>query len=205
MFRIFESILDPTAEPPVASPPDRLVAFYWHFIRQSRFLVVALLAAGMLAAVLDSMIPAFIGRLVTLSDQPSAGRAVGQFGGHAAGHGGDRADRPAGRAAAAQPDHQPGHHPCPHQPDPLAEPLERGAAILDVLPERFRRPGGEPGDAGGSGAAGERGQRHQRRLVHHRLWRERHHPDGPGGLAAGGADGAVVRLLCRGVALCTCR
>jgi ATP-binding cassette subfamily B multidrug efflux pump len=66
MFRNFETILDPIAEPPAASPPDRLGAFYWHFIRQSRFLVIALLAAGMLAAVLDSLIPAFIGRLVTL-------------------------------------------------------------------------------------------------------------------------------------------
>jgi ATP-binding cassette subfamily B multidrug efflux pump len=66
MFRIFEAILDPTAPPPEARPPDGLAAFYWHFIRQSRFLVVALLGAGTLAAVLDSMIPAFIGRLVTL-------------------------------------------------------------------------------------------------------------------------------------------
>ena len=66
MFRIFETILNPIADPPAASPPDQLGVFYWHFIRQSRFLVIALLAAGMLAAVLDSMIPAFIGRLVTL-------------------------------------------------------------------------------------------------------------------------------------------
>lgn len=73
MFRIFETILDPTAEPPAAPPPDRLGPFYWHFIRQSRFLVIALLAAGMLTAVLDSMIPAFIGRLVTLAtNHPAA-------------------------------------------------------------------------------------------------------------------------------------
>jgi ATP-binding cassette subfamily B multidrug efflux pump len=73
MFRIFERILHPTVEPPAASPPDRLGAFYWHFIRQSRFLVAALLAAGMLTAVLDSLIPAFIGRLVTLvTTRPAA-------------------------------------------------------------------------------------------------------------------------------------
>lgn len=73
MFRFFETILHPTAEPPATSPPDRLGAFYWHFIRQSRFLVVALLAAGMLTAVLDSLIPAFIGRLVTLvTSHPAA-------------------------------------------------------------------------------------------------------------------------------------
>ena len=66
MFRRFETILDPTGVPPAASPPGALGGFYWHFIRQSRFLVVALLAAGMATAVLDSLVPAFIGHLVDL-------------------------------------------------------------------------------------------------------------------------------------------
>jgi ATP-binding cassette, subfamily B, multidrug efflux pump len=66
MFRFFETILDPIAPPPAASPPAGLGAFYWHFVRQSRGLVIALLAAGMLTAILDSLIPAFIGRVVNL-------------------------------------------------------------------------------------------------------------------------------------------
>src|SRR5207245_9714944 len=43
-------------------------------------------------------------------------------------------------ALAAEPDHQPGDHPEFLQPDPLAEPLARGAAELGVLSERLRRP-----------------------------------------------------------------
>jgi ATP-binding cassette subfamily B multidrug efflux pump len=61
-----ETILDPTAPPPPGNPPARLGAFYWHFVRQSRGLVVALFAAGMLTAGLDSLIPVFIGRVVSL-------------------------------------------------------------------------------------------------------------------------------------------
>jgi ATP-binding cassette subfamily B multidrug efflux pump len=74
MFRFFETILDPTTPPPGRSPPAGLGRFYWHFVRQSRGLVVALLAAGMLTAMLDSLIPAFIGRVVNLvTTQPPAG------------------------------------------------------------------------------------------------------------------------------------
>ncbi len=66
MITWFERILTPTAPPPPGEPPDGLVAFYWHYIRQARGLVVALFAAGMVSALIDSLIPVFIGRLVTL-------------------------------------------------------------------------------------------------------------------------------------------
>ncbi len=67
MFRWFETILTPTAPPPPGQPPDSLAAFYWHFVRQSRALVVALFAVGTLTALLDSLIPAFLGRVVALT------------------------------------------------------------------------------------------------------------------------------------------
>ncbi len=71
MFSWFEAILRPTAPPPPGYPPNTLGGFYWHFVRQSRGLVVALFAAGMLTAVLDSLIPVFIGRVVNLVGQQS--------------------------------------------------------------------------------------------------------------------------------------
>ncbi len=67
MVKWFESILRPTAPPPPGQPPDTLAAFYWHFVRQSRALVVALFAVGTLTALLDSLIPAFLGRVVALT------------------------------------------------------------------------------------------------------------------------------------------
>jgi ATP-binding cassette subfamily B multidrug efflux pump len=66
LFRLFESLLQPTALPPDNPPPGGLAAFYWHYARQARGLLVALFCAGFLVAVLDSLIPVFIGRVVTL-------------------------------------------------------------------------------------------------------------------------------------------
>src|SRR6266851_8709597 len=66
VFRFFESLLEPTALPPEAPPPAGLAAFYWHYARQARWLVVALFCAGFVVAALDSAIPVFIGRVVTL-------------------------------------------------------------------------------------------------------------------------------------------
>jgi hypothetical protein len=48
--------------PPIAG----LQAFYWHFIRQVRWVAVALFVWGGPIAVLDATIPAFIGRVVGL-------------------------------------------------------------------------------------------------------------------------------------------
>jgi ATP-binding cassette, subfamily B, multidrug efflux pump len=73
-FRFFENLLAPTAVPPEAPPPSGLVAFYWYYARQARLLVVALFVAGSVVALLDTTIPVFIGRVVTLVSRgaPSA-------------------------------------------------------------------------------------------------------------------------------------
>ncbi|HEY2538868.1 MAG TPA: ABC transporter transmembrane domain-containing protein, partial [Stellaceae bacterium] len=65
VFRFFESLLEPTGLPP-GPPPDGLGAFYWHHARQARGLVIALFAAGLLVALLDTTIPVFVGRVVTM-------------------------------------------------------------------------------------------------------------------------------------------
>jgi ATP-binding cassette, subfamily B, multidrug efflux pump len=64
--RYFERLLEPTALPPDAPPPPGLVAFYWHYAKQARFLVVALFVTGFGVAILDTTIPVFIGRVVGL-------------------------------------------------------------------------------------------------------------------------------------------
>ncbi len=66
VFRFFEGLLEPTAVPTEETPPPGLVAFYWHYARQARWLVGALFCAGFFVAVLDSTIPVFIGRVVGL-------------------------------------------------------------------------------------------------------------------------------------------
>ena len=66
MLRRFEALLDPTAGTPAPPPNAGLTAFYWFYIRQVRGLTVALFVFGGLIAILDTLIPAFIGRLVSL-------------------------------------------------------------------------------------------------------------------------------------------
>jgi ATP-binding cassette subfamily B multidrug efflux pump len=46
LFRLFESLLQPTSLPPDAPPPAGLAAFYWHYARQARWLLAALFCAG---------------------------------------------------------------------------------------------------------------------------------------------------------------
>ena len=66
MLRRFEALLDPTAGTPAPPPNAGLLSFYWFYIRQVRGLTIALFVFGGLIAVLDTMIPAFIGRVVSL-------------------------------------------------------------------------------------------------------------------------------------------
>jgi ATP-binding cassette, subfamily B, multidrug efflux pump len=66
MFGLFERLLKPTEMPEHPEPPPGLVGFYWHFARQAKGLLAGLFAAGFVVALLDSLIPVFIGRIVTL-------------------------------------------------------------------------------------------------------------------------------------------
>ena len=66
LFSYFEKLLEPTALSPEASPPVKLWDFYWHYARQAKGLVAALFVTGSLVALLDLVIPIFIGRVVNL-------------------------------------------------------------------------------------------------------------------------------------------
>jgi len=65
MFRYFERRIRPTLVP-ASPPPPGLLAFYWHFIRQTRSLYAAMFVTGLGVALIDTAIPVFIGRLVGL-------------------------------------------------------------------------------------------------------------------------------------------
>jgi ATP-binding cassette subfamily B multidrug efflux pump len=67
MFAFFESRIRPT-ELPAGAPPPGLIAFYWHFVRQTRGLYAAMFVTGLCVALIDTLIPVFIGKLVTLME-----------------------------------------------------------------------------------------------------------------------------------------
>src|SRR5262245_63422628 len=79
MFSFFERLLVPTAAPQHPEPPSGLVAFFWHYARQAKGLFIGLFVAGFFVALLDSLIPVFIGRVVTLITSNSADHMFAQF------------------------------------------------------------------------------------------------------------------------------
>ena len=75
VFAFFESRLNPTARPGEA-PPRGLLAFYWHYVRQAKQLFGAMFATGLVVALIDTLIPIFIGRLVRLMEAPDRAAAL---------------------------------------------------------------------------------------------------------------------------------
>src|SRR6185369_11968105 len=80
LLRLFERLLEPTAPPEDTVPPSGLAAFYWYYARQARWLVGALFVAGFLVAILDTTIPVFIGRVVTLISNHAPGTLLREAG-----------------------------------------------------------------------------------------------------------------------------
>ena len=77
MFAFFESRIRATALPGTA-PPQGLLAFYWHYVRQARGLFGMMFATGLLVALIDTLIPLFIGRLVRLMESPDRVAALAE-------------------------------------------------------------------------------------------------------------------------------
>ena len=78
LFRFFERRLNPTAQSPDAAPPTGLLAFYWHYARQAGFLIVVLFFSGALIAVIDTAVPLFVGRVVTLISNTTPDKLVAE-------------------------------------------------------------------------------------------------------------------------------
>ncbi|HSV51717.1 MAG TPA: ABC transporter ATP-binding protein [Burkholderiaceae bacterium] len=79
MFKFFESRVADIAAPAGTSnsgPPKGLMAFYWHFVRQTPGLYIAMLATGLGVALIDTLVPVFIGKLVGLMTAANPSQAL---------------------------------------------------------------------------------------------------------------------------------
>jgi ATP-binding cassette subfamily B multidrug efflux pump len=65
---LFHSGIKGTASPGPGAPPQGLLAFYWHFVKQAKGWFAAMFVASLAVALLDTVIPLFIGRLVSLME-----------------------------------------------------------------------------------------------------------------------------------------
>ena len=77
MFAFFETRIRPTARPGT-TPPSGLMAFYWHYVRQTKGLFGAMFATGLLVALIDTLIPVFIGKLVRLMEASDRAAALAE-------------------------------------------------------------------------------------------------------------------------------
>src|SRR5438552_8492247 len=68
VLKLFQSSIRGTASPGPGAPPQGLLAFYWHFVSQAKGWFAAMFAASLAVALLDTVIPLFIGRLVSLME-----------------------------------------------------------------------------------------------------------------------------------------
>ena len=75
MFAFFETRIRPTARPGTA-PPAGLMAFYWHYVRQTKGLFGAMFVTGLVVALIDTLIPVFIGRMVRLMETQDRAAAL---------------------------------------------------------------------------------------------------------------------------------
>jgi ATP-binding cassette, subfamily B, multidrug efflux pump len=81
MFKFFESRIGNISTPSSASssgPPPGLVAFYWHFVKQTKGLYLTMLVTGLGVALIDTLIPVFIGKLVGLMTSINPAQALQQ-------------------------------------------------------------------------------------------------------------------------------
>ena len=67
-MNLLPSSIRGTAIPGPGAPPQGLLAFYWHFVQQSKGWYAAMFAASLAVALLDTVIPLFIGKLVSLME-----------------------------------------------------------------------------------------------------------------------------------------
>jgi ATP-binding cassette, subfamily B, multidrug efflux pump len=79
MFRYLQSRIRGTATTGPGVPPPSLLAFYWHFIRQTKGWYLAVFATSLGVALIDMVIPVFIGKLVALMEIADRHAAIAQY------------------------------------------------------------------------------------------------------------------------------
>jgi ATP-binding cassette, subfamily B, multidrug efflux pump len=76
MFSFLESLIRGTRPHKAVTPPETLLSFYWHFIRQTPWPYLAMIGTSLGVALADMCIPLFIGQLVALMTEPDRAAAM---------------------------------------------------------------------------------------------------------------------------------
>ena len=97
VFSYLQSRIRGTAATGPGAPPPGLIAFYWHFARQTKGWYALMFVTSLAVALIDTVIPVFIGKLVSLMEATDRQAALDAAVAAARRHGRAGADRaPAG-------------------------------------------------------------------------------------------------------------
>lgn len=69
MFGWFERLIDPFAPGDGKTPPAKIIAFYWHYLRQVRGILLAVCFVGFFVALIEVSLFDYVGRLVDLATE----------------------------------------------------------------------------------------------------------------------------------------
>src|SRR5215203_5277501 len=64
VYRLFEGWIDPFKPRADYQPPNRLAAFVWHYVGQTRWAFASMLLYGFLNAIVEASLFTFVGKLV---------------------------------------------------------------------------------------------------------------------------------------------
>jgi ATP-binding cassette subfamily B multidrug efflux pump len=78
MFDYLQSRIRGTASTGPGTPPADLIGFYWHFVRQTRGWYALMFATSLAVALIDTVVPVFLGKLVSLMEAADRAAALAQ-------------------------------------------------------------------------------------------------------------------------------
>ncbi len=67
MLSWFERLIDPYKDVPIVQPPDKLGAFYWHYLRPVWWVYALIMLFGLLGSLIEVSLYAFVGTIVDLA------------------------------------------------------------------------------------------------------------------------------------------
>src|ERR1700752_2782957 len=80
MLSFLQSPIRGTAATGPGAPPPGLMAFYWHFVRQTKGLYALMFVTSLAVALIDTVIPVFIGKLVSMMEATDRQAALAREG-----------------------------------------------------------------------------------------------------------------------------
>ena len=79
LFKRFEALIDVFKATPDTEPPQTLLRFYGHYLRQVWPLMIALLVVGFLAALIEVALFSFLGRLIDMTQATPSAEFFGRY------------------------------------------------------------------------------------------------------------------------------